>query len=135
MKFLIECLVGTGMLTFFLITPQANGMPPNSTAADIRPAQTSAVVHQTMARISPKPDKAVRLERALVRDVRKDKWWMLFVGITVVGYRLLRKHQSLFGNSLLYASYGDIEQRTISSMDSLTSDMDEPVTARMVNAS
>lgn len=134
MKILIGFLIGTGALTFFLVMPQANGMPPNSTPADTRAAQMSPAPRQTMTVLSPKADKAIRLERALVRDARRDRWWMAFVGITLIGYRLLRKHQSLFGNSLLYASYGGLEQRAVASIDSLASDL-EPVRERMASAS
>jgi hypothetical protein len=133
-KILIEFLVSTGMLTFFLIMPQANGMPSNSIPVDIHAVQRSAAARPTMIKLSLKTDKAVQVERTLIRDARRDKWWMAFVGITIVGYRLLRKHQALFGNSLLYGSYGSFEQRPAASIDSLTSEL-EPVGERLVNAS
>ncbi len=62
--------------------------------------------------VSPDGD-ALRLERAIMRRAEKERWWMLFVGITLVGYRLLRKHQALFAHTLLYSAYegvgGDFE--------------------------
>jgi hypothetical protein len=45
------------------------------------------------------------LERAVVRKAKRDRWWMLFVGATILGYRLVRKHQAMFENSVLYADY------------------------------
>ncbi len=62
--------------------------------------------------VSPDGD-ALRLERAIMHRAEKERWWMLFVGITLVGYRLLRKHQALFAHTLLYSAYegagGDFE--------------------------
>jgi uncharacterized membrane protein YecN with MAPEG domain len=41
-------------------------------------------------------DTTRRLERAIVRCAKKEPWWMFFVGITLIGYRLFRNHQVLF---------------------------------------
>jgi hypothetical protein len=72
-------------------------MPTNASGE-----QASVTADKVM---SPNADRRKQLERSISRGARKERWWMLFVGITLVGYRLLRKHQALFENSFLYPSY------------------------------
>jgi hypothetical protein len=55
--------------------------------------------------LSVKADRAQKLERAIVRSAERERWWMLFVGITLIGYRLMRQHQALFEGSLLSLDY------------------------------
>jgi len=67
------------------------------------PAQAAASTAVVI--LSPNADRRKHLERAIARGVQRERWWMLFVGITLVSYRLVRKHQALFENTFLYPSY------------------------------
>jgi hypothetical protein len=75
----------------------ARMMPASASRAQI------AVTAETV--MAPNADRRKQLERAIAQAAQKERWWMLFVGITLVGYRLLRKHQALFENSFLYPTH------------------------------
>jgi hypothetical protein len=89
------------------------------------PNAVNAAVTQT----SQSADTLQTLEKRVARDVKRDRWWMLLVGLTVVAYRLRQKHRSLFENSLLYISHEDFVMRT----PALPSEFEE-VTQRVVEA-
>jgi len=42
-----------------------------------------------------------KMERAIARSAEHEHWWMWFVGVTLVGYRLIRQHQVVFESSFL----------------------------------
>jgi hypothetical protein len=43
--------------------------------------------------------KAKHLKHMIERGAERERWWMLFVGVTLITYRLVRKHQLLFERS------------------------------------
>jgi hypothetical protein len=59
---------------------------------------------KTMAQAPEIISNPALLERAIVGKAKRDRWWMLFVGATILVYRLVRKHQALFDSSLVYSS-------------------------------
>jgi hypothetical protein len=64
------------------------------------------------------------LERAIVRKAKQDRWWMIFVGATILVYQLLRKHQALFGSSVVYASSEGFAGYTQGNIATLEADFD-----------
>jgi hypothetical protein len=55
--------------------------------------------------------EAAAFEKVLVHDIGRDRRWMLLLGATIVGYRLLRKHQAMFESSYLYPDAGELKRR------------------------
>jgi hypothetical protein len=59
-------------------------------------------------------DNAKGLKRVIVRNAVQERWWMLFVGTTLIAYRLFRKHQVLFEGSFLSLAH-DIPRGSVTS--------------------
>jgi hypothetical protein len=110
MKCLLAVITLVCSLPFFLLSYKGFIISPGFrvvTPTDIRTPQSVPPAKTSM---SPNADRREHLQRAIERSAKRQRWWMLFVGITLVGYRLFRKHQSLFENSFLYSSYEGLER-------------------------
>jgi hypothetical protein len=68
-------------------------------------AERVQVTSALKSAVSSEADTRKHLERAIVRAAERERWWMLFVGITLVSYCLLRKHQALFDRTILYSNF------------------------------
>jgi hypothetical protein len=110
MKFLLATMTLVCLLSYFLLShksvitsPRFGVDTPSDIHApqDVPPANTS---------VTSNADRREQLERAIKLGVRRERRWMLFVGLTLIGYRLFRKHQSLFENSVLYPGYEGLER-------------------------
>jgi hypothetical protein len=64
--------------------------------------------------VSLNADKVRKLQHVIVRSAAQERWWMLFVGTTLIAYRLFRKHQVLFEASFLSLAH-DVRPEGVSS--------------------
>jgi hypothetical protein len=71
----------------------------SSAAYSQQPARTDSV--SVTHYLSAKANSAKKIQRAIVHSAERERWWMLFVGVTLVGYRLIRQHQIVFESSFL----------------------------------
>jgi hypothetical protein len=71
-----------------------------------------------VAQVEQNAQKTASLERLLVHKARKDRWWMVLVGVVVVAYQLRQKHQALFENSLLYPAHDRFEREEVEQLKS-----------------
>jgi hypothetical protein len=101
MRYLLTIIASLGLLT--LSSAATKNLVP---ALGLRGKPTANVAQQRVVfagnrYMSLNADKARHLEHIIVRGAQTERWWMFFVGTTLIGYRLFRKHQVLFESSFL----------------------------------
>lgn len=94
-------LAAMASLCFCTVSSAAtSGEAPLPTSSTAKVEQQYLLV-RARSYMSLNANTARHFERVVVRRAEKEPWWMLFVGTTLIGYRLFRNHQLLFAGSLL----------------------------------
>jgi hypothetical protein len=101
MRYLLAIAASICMLS--LSSAATKGILPLG-GATATSATASAQIHLTSYTpryMSLGAKKARKMEHIIARNAPAERWWMLFVGTTLIAYRLFRKHQVLFEASFL----------------------------------